>query len=157
MHTDNLQKVCRRNTGVRGEGHFKTTEECHSNHIWPREHIIFFLLLCWMYPPTTFALGPIRKPYHVHLHHYLNLDRLCLHILKRITPKIIKSNPNSDSKPFRLSLFTFALFKKGRAEITIVPPYKGCGEADDKWGQRGGCQRVGRLPLQLPQALDRQI
>ena len=86
-----------------------------------------------MYPPITFPLGPIEKPYRVYLDHYLNLDRLCLPILKRITPKIIKSNLNSDSTPFRLSLFTFSLFKKGRDEITLVLPYKGCGEGNDKW------------------------
>ena len=53
----------------------------------------------------------------------LDLDRLCFHIMKGITPNIIKSNCNSDSTPFRLSLFTFALFKKGRDEITIVLPF----------------------------------
>ena len=29
--------------------------------------------------------------------------------------------------------FHFLLFKKGRDEITIVLPYKGCGEGNDKW------------------------
>ena len=72
--------------------------------IFDRENTPFSFSCSVMYPPTTFALGPIQKPYHVCLHHYLNLDRLCLHILKRITPKIIKCNLNGDSTRLRLSI-----------------------------------------------------
>ena len=127
--------ICRKSVEEIPELEVRNTSKQQRNvtqTISDRENTPFSFSCSVMYPPTTFALGPIQKPYRVYLHQYLNLDRLCLHILKRITPKIIKSNLNSDSTPFRLSPFTFALFKKGRAEITIVPPYKGCGEADDK-------------------------
>ena len=102
MHTNNLQKVSRRNTRVRGEEHFKTTVQCNV---------------------SSNNFSTIRKPYFVYLHHYLNLDCLCFHIMKGITPKIIKSNCNSDSTPFRLSLFTLLYCTLQRDEITIVPPY----------------------------------
>ena len=128
--------ICRKSVEEIPELEVRNTSKQQRNvtqTIFDRENTSFSFSCSVMYPPTTFPLGPIRKPYHVYLDQYLNLDRLCLHILKRITPKIIKSNCNSDSTPFRLSLFTFALFKKGRDEITIVLPYKGCGEGNDKW------------------------
>lgn len=85
--------ICRKSVEEIPELEVRNTSKQQRNAtqtIFDRENTSFSFSCGVMYPPTTFPLTPIRKPYHVYLDHYLYLDRLCLHILKRITPKSLK-------------------------------------------------------------------